>query len=411
MNGVILYADDDIFEKDCDENSLFMSFVSHKELSVLPINNLADLEKSITTISTFKALILDWNFKKTVKEVDEDDLEFVKIPYSTPLEILKKGTIYSLIYIYSENEIPEDEKTLLLEKYGNKIDFKLKGKKIDDEFKSIVDDIREFENNNKHMEIPFIWSQAINQSAQTIFFELEKADPNWIKEIRETAQNDGGEPISEIIDVFQNILNESLIQNPQLRNALNVYEPEDKVSDEENVAKLYRRIFYSKLTKNSPIMTGDIFKFDDNEYGILITPECEIGSRKDSQLEFLILSERNFDSFLLKDCSFNRANDNYNEFKEPRKERLQKLFNNDSSSIHTLPSFPFSEDKYNQTACILFKTAFSIKKKEEFENKRTSYKLNSPYIHQLRQRYVSFFGRYGVPAIPNSLRIYNLSNQ
>lgn len=37
-------------------------------------------------------------------------------------------------------------------------------------------------------------------------------------------------------------------------------------------------------------------------------------------------------------------------------------------------------------------------------NKRYGYKLNSPYIHQLRQRYIAYIGRYGVPALPNSVR-------
>ena len=37
-------------------------------------------------------------------------------------------------------------------------------------------------------------------------------------------------------------------------------------------------------------------------------------------------------------------------------------------------------------------------------NKRYAYKLNSPYIHQLRQRYIAYIGRYGVPALPNSVR-------
>ena len=57
---------------------------------------------------------------------------------------------------------------------------------------------------------------------------------------------------------------------------------------------------------------------------------------------------------------------------------------------------------------ISHKTAFTIKTKEEFQLKRWKYKLNAPYINQLRQRYIAFFGRYGVPATPYSLRSYNL---
>lgn len=36
------------------------------------------------------------------------------------------------------------------------------------------------------------------------------------------------------------------------------------------------------------------------------------------------------------------------------------------------------------------------------------FKLNSPYIHQLRQRYLSYVGRVGVPSIPQSLRAFNI---
>ena len=49
-----------------------------------------------------------------------------------------------------------------------------------------------------------------------------------------------------------------------------------------------------------------------------------------------------------------------------------------------------------------------IKTKDECCPKRTLYKLNAPYIHQLRQRYIAFFGKYGVPAIPFGLRDFNL---
>ncbi len=33
------------------------------------------------------------------------------------------------------------------------------------------------------------------------------------------------------------------------------------------------------------------------------------------------------------------------------------------------------------------------------------------YIHQLRQRFIAFFGKIGVPAIPSSLRYFNLDMQ
>ncbi len=45
MEGVILFADDHIFEAGRIENALFQKFNSEGNFSILPINNLNNLEK------------------------------------------------------------------------------------------------------------------------------------------------------------------------------------------------------------------------------------------------------------------------------------------------------------------------------------------------------------------------------
>jgi hypothetical protein len=401
MNGIILYADDDVLNINAPEYGLFKKFSDSEEYSILPITNIPDLSKTIQSISTFRALLLDWSFKRPKNDDDLPDIN------DNPFDLLKSQKIYSLVYVYSREDIPEDIKTQLRKIYGaNKIFFEQKAGNFDinTEYKKIISGISAFEAENQHMEIPFIWSHAINQAVQTIFRELEQADVNWIKEIRETAKNDGGNPTSEVIDVFHNLLNESLIQNQDLRQSLDNYECQKAGT---NAAKLYRRIFYSHLTADAPIMTGDIFKFANEVYGIVVTPECEINSRiKEGTLEFLIFKATDFGLHLQKQHSYNLTE--YNKQSDKRKASLRKVFNNESASSHLLPSFPFEEDIYNKTACINFKNGFAIKSEQEYKTARTNFKLNAPYIHQLRQRFVSFFGRYGVPAIPDSLRITNL---
>lgn len=408
MDGVIIFADNRVFENGSYENQLFLKLQSDSTLSVLPIHTITNLETVLKSMSTFKVLILDWNFEQELN--NEFELAGVRLPISNPKELLQKIDIYSLIYVYSQAEISEVDKEQLLKKFNDKIKFKTKKgeEPIESEYNSIKRDITSFEDKHKHMEIPFIWSQTINQSLQTIFNELENANPNWIKEIRDSAKADGGEPTSEIIEIFHNLLNESLIQNRVLRDELDKYNCVEQVINEENTAKLYRRIFYSKLAADAPIMTGDIFKFDDNRYGILITPECEVTKRKDSSLEFLTFSQNDMNEYLRTNNSYKRNEDNYENLPKKRKETILKIFNNESLTFHVIPSFPFSEDVNKESASINFKSAFAIKDKAQYEGKRIGYKLNTPYIHQLRQRYIAFFGRYGVPAIPESLRNYNL---
>lgn len=406
MNGVILYADDDVLNVNSFENKLFSKLNNQQDYSVLPITNIRDLETTVKSVSTIRALLLDWEFKKP----KDDDLEDIEIPNKneTPFEFLKTNRIYSLIYIYSREKIPDEVQKVLKDFHGeNRVFFKLKSSGADEnsEYQKITKGIADFEQKNKHMEIPFLWSQSINQSVQSIFSELESADPNWIKEIRDTSRKDGGEPTSEVIDIFHNLVSESLIQDKKLRNALDSYDNNVNMNiPAENTAKLYQRIFYTKITEESPIMTGDIFKFTDNEYGILITPECDLSDKEKNTYEFLIIKK-----------------EDSNQYQEEKKKKYKKdqnsakqIFNNGVISRHLLISFPFDDNTYDNIALIEFCSAMYVCKHQEKNgnsiiSNRTSYKLNSPYIHQLRQRFVAFFGRYGVSAIPDSLRHYSLT--
>lgn len=406
MNGVILYADDDVLNVNSFENKLFSKLNNQQDYSVLPITNIRDLETTVKSVSTIRALLLDWEFKKP----KDDDLEDIEIPNKneTPFEFLKTNRIYSLIYIYSREKIPDEVQKVLKDFHGeNRVFFKLKSSGADEnsEYQKITKGIADFEQKNKHMEIPFLWSQSINQSVQSIFSELESADPNWIKEIRDTSRKDGGEPTSEVIDIFHNLVSESLIQDKKLRNALDSYDNNVNMNiPAENTAKLYQRIFYTKITEESPIMTGDIFKFTDNEYGILITPECDLSDKEKNTYEFLIIKK-----------------EDSNQYQEEKRKKYKKdqnsakqIFNNGVISRHLLISFPFDDNTYDNIALIEFCSAMYVCKHQEKNgnsiiSNRTSYKLNSPYIHQLRQRFVAFFGRYGVSAIPDSLRHYSLT--
>ena len=401
MNGIVLFADNKVFSNGF-ENKLFSIFIQKKDYSVLPIDNLTCLESTIKSASTFKACIIDWNFEN--EETEDEDFEGVVHPQRTPMSILLEYSLYTLVYIYSEKSIPDSEQRLLTEKYGKKIHFRTKSSNIELEYQTISKDINDFESNNTHMGIPYLWSQSINQSTQTIFRELEDADPFWIKEIRDTAQEDGGDATTEVIGIFNDLLCENLIQNESLRDTLDEYSPEGIVTKEENAARLYRRIYYSKITENTPLATGDIFKFDEDTYGILITPECELANpqkeRDKSFYDFLIISKSGSEQYQAKQRK---------DFKEEKKQKnIKEIFNNKVISRHILVSFPFLDEFYNQIGVIEFNTAFRTIRKEGIKEKRVVYKLNSPYIHQLRQRFVAYFGKYGVPAIPESLRIYNL---
>ena len=403
MNGLIIFADDDVLDSRRSENGLFNRFLkSNENLTVIPVTTIEGLESTLKSVTTIRCLILDWSFEY---ELEEGITKKVN-----PKDFLLNCNIYGLIYLYSREEIADSIKDELSHRFGSKIKFKNKGTNLDsdEEFNEIITEIKSLENENSHMAIPKQWSQAINCSMQSIFSDLEKADHNWILEIRDASINDSGDAAADVIGIFQNILTEEISHNDELRSSIMGIDTKEETKPDSKVAELYRRILYSNVNENAPIMTGDIFAFEDDLYGIVITPECQVSSLVDDELAFLTFKANAFKQF-----AANKYNKNYEiwyplmETKNKNKEECRKLFNNADSSFHILPSFPF-KGNLDQSAHIDFRNAFKIFPKEKYNGKRTGYRLMGPYIHQLRQRYISFFGRYGVPALPLSLRDFNL---
>ena len=111
MDGVILFADDHIFESKRLENLLFNKLNLEGGFPILPIDNLTVLERTVSSISTYRALILDWNFNK------KSDVEGISLPDEHPFDIITKYKIFSLIYVYSENEIGAETKITIGKEY------------------------------------------------------------------------------------------------------------------------------------------------------------------------------------------------------------------------------------------------------------------------------------------------------
>ena len=151
MDGVVLFADNKVFSKG-NEKSLFELFLKKKDFSILPIDNLACLEATIKSASTFKACIIDWNFENN--ENTDEDFDGIQHVQRTPMSILLNYSIFTLVYIYSEIDLSEEEKHCLKKKYGRKIHFRKKGKNVDKEYEYITRDIREFERESPHLNIP-----------------------------------------------------------------------------------------------------------------------------------------------------------------------------------------------------------------------------------------------------------------
>lgn len=433
MDGVILFADDHIYTPDRPESVLFDSLKG--ELPVLGVHNLELATSAVKSIGSFKALILDWQYGDDNEE-DEDLMaevaeelgqkKVVQAPSQkeeAAFNFLNENDFYSLIYIFSEKDIEESHGPKLREKFGDRIRIKRKDnfarENVETFKEEILKEIEEWKEQNQNLSVPIQWSVAINESIQKIFKELAEAESHWLKELYDSATSDGVDPELFVIELMQLILSESVIQNKDLLSSIMKVGKEDASGVEEAnlndhrkaLSKLFSRLFYSELKDDTPIMTGDICQLSDDSFGVLITPECDIRFVKEESgdYEFLVFSTTGMNDHLKKHNSYDRtAGEDFHGFKDKRKDGLRELFNQENGRFHFLPSFPLFTEDLNQACVINFRTATKRLKSSDVDKLERKYKINSPFIQQLRQRYLAYKGRVGTPALPSHVRDWNL---
>ena len=430
MDGIILFSDDHIYSADRPESALFEAL--RYELPVLGVHTLDLAAKAVRSIASFSALILDWQYSDgqgdLFNEVAEELGEGVRVARpaakdDAAMSFLKDNDFYSLIYIYSELDIEELHGETLRTKFGDRVKIKRKDEKfkkenIEEIKQAILNDITEWQTNNKNLAVPIKWSVAINEAVQKIFKELSTAEQNWLKELYDSAAKDGVDPELFVIELLQLLLAESVIQNKELLDAISeigaqtaqAIPPANVAAHQKSISKLFSRLYYSELKETTPLMTGDIFKFDNDTYGILITPECDVSHIKKTEgceFEFLTFSKTGFADFLRKDKSVNDRAD-YAKYPDKRKDALRQLFNQEMQRLHFLPSMPLLNDEAKDSCVIDFRIANRRLLASEAILLERKFKINNPFIQQLRQRYLSHIGRVGTAALPSHVRDWNL---
>lgn len=430
MAGVILYADDHINSSDRPENALFEEL--RKDIPVLGVDKIDFVEESTKAIGSFRALILDWEFENEDDFSDIEEEIGLKVPIeqgsvkeNETLAFLNNNDFYSLIYIFSQKNVEESgigEK--LKKKFGDRVRFKLKDESFTKanvgQIKTeILEEISEWEKTNRNLSAPIKWSEAINKSVQKVFKELSEATDNWLQHIYDSANSDGVDPELFVIELMQLLLSENLVQNKELIKTIGnegksvkqieILE-EDESAYNKSIAKLFSVLSYSSLAADAPIMTGDVCKIKEGVYGVIITPECDIRHIKNDnycEFEFLLFNTSSFKSYLQKEKSFNKAADNFDDLAEKRQKSLRVLFNQNEPRLHFLPSLPI-DDNYNHTSVIDFRISTRRIKSKVVKKMSRPFKINSPFIQQIRQRNLAYIGRVGVPSLPNNVRDHNL---
>jgi hypothetical protein len=455
MHGLILFADDKIHINDFDstqktlnqspENRLFQQL--QQSCAVLGVNDLIMAKNTIKELGAFNVLIVDWDFNSgaalTAELPDDDDTVSMvgrpSINENETLEFLMSTDIYSLIYVYSSNaaQVKAEHFDTLIARYPGRLQIHDKDQleATEEEAKRIISDIEKWKSDNVNLTVPFSWSQSINKSVKRMFMRLQSADPNWISELYKTAEIDGVEPSIEVVNLFQNLLSENIIQDSELLDKITeIATTTTSVVNAEDYANLIQILYFSKTKETEPIMTGDIFrdKVDKDKYHIVITPECDIrhvdSCSSTSHWEVLSFSKNDFkkgnyglkadikakpvidkaESYKI--CSFtkNQKIELSQVLNDKVKAAERKLhvdsFTQTLARYHLIPCFEFDKGDLSGVIQIDFRNALNMIPGNEFTKEDRLLKLNTPFIQELRQRFYAYKGRVGVPGYSKTLR-------
>jgi hypothetical protein len=170
-------------------------------------------------------------------------------------------------------------------------------------------------------------------------------------------------------------------------------------------------------------MTGDICQISETKFGVIISPECDIRrieAENSNSFELLVFETGGFNRYITKvratldngkEQNFTRVRyatwEQGNDSQKAKLEELRKIFNQNEQRFHILPSFPML-GPLNQSVVIEFSLGRELHTSEQVKGYKRAYKLNSPFLEQLRQRYLAYLGRIGVPGLPTILRNFNL---
>lgn len=219
------------------------------------------------------------------------------------------------------------------------------------------------------------WENIINSAKTELYYDLYEISPFWPITMYKTYNEDfGTKNNSGILDLINRNINArcSTIEFDE-----DILCRKRTPADKEGLRKLLEYERFIKDVPDYPSM-GDIFKNEDGTYFINIRPDCDIVRKKDIDL-YLIKGKA------IDETQINKRNSDY-------------IFDQGSfieKATHSILSF------IDDGKIVEFKFRnFKVTKWKDIKGKRIG-RLLPPYVTRIKNQYVAFLNRQGIPSIPD----------
>ena len=352
-------------------------YLENKHFPILTYESLPS-DEEIQCLHSVSFIILDWNLSGNdigvaiPEETINDNIDFLnrlkKISYAPDFIFTNEDTD-SIINILKDNELYHDEFNHIF----------VKNKESIKSGKSLFSCINQWLNKTPSVYVMKEWENKINTAKTQLYYDLYGISPFWPITMYKTYKNDfGTETNSGIVDLINRNLTARCSSIELDSTILNKRKTTVK---KEGLRKLLEYDRFIKGLPDYPCM-GDVFKEQDGEdyiYYINIRPDCDI-IRDDNPQLYLIKGT------ILDETQINKED---SEYRFDKGSFIEKV-------THSILSF------IDDGKIVEFKFRnFKVINWKKMKGKRIG-RLLPPYVTRIKNQYVAFLNRQGIPSIPDN---------
>ena len=352
-----------------------------------------DEQIKLKNIANLSFIILDWKIKNKI--ITDEDRSSIILPDTVSeenftIEFIKKinGISFIPIFIFSDEDVDIIESSLARKELfaKDKPSNLLIRNKTD--FTSLVDTLKEWIEGNSNIYVLKKWETEYQKSKLNLFQDMIRLSSNWANVLWQNYKNDNSNPSIEFIELLQNnIMTRMLPMNleDELMNKDVTNINKDELRQIVEGSMFFR---YKTDYKNQFLMTGDLYKINDEEkYFLNIRPQCDLQQIFEKEA-------KEKDLYLIKGIITEKESNG--QFKKAKYEKHQFIrFNDDIgySLCYFIDGGKVIEFRFRD---------FIIKKESELfkEGALKIGRLLPPYITRIQQKFAFYLQRQGIPSLP-----------
>lgn len=384
--GIAVVIDDGVDDE--KEIKQIISKIQDSGIPVCALGRLDLAEKVLENLLVVNFIIIDWNML--------EDFPKDKPQLATP--VLRKGIhqrvvnlikrfkeiCFAPVFLFTE-ETPEDieeqiipwlrKENLYFDKDKNFVLVRHKGDLLKDD--RLLEEIADWIENSPPIYLLKCWQTKFLEAFNRVSWELHNTSPGWPGILWKTYKDDGMDPECSINDTLYRLVmgnTRSMSLTPESVLKAQEFEPTDLI-------EVLRRISFIDGELDG-VKPGDIFKKKiekETKYYLNVRPECDTTARSD-------LDET--DVYLIEGEKMGK----------PALRRRHKRFGFVPIVTEGFVFFIEGENVYSFRF-----NELTIEKYRDWASHRIC-RLLPPHITEIQQRFSSFIGRYGIPALPEEVR-------